>query len=648
MDLLVPIISGLSILGYNFAQSTTNEPRYESNIRDNIPPNSKNSALNTYTSTYSKEVSNAERELSKAKHLQAQDPASTNVIPAFFNDHCSTSNSCDTTMTRSAPNTILPKISNVSNGQQFPDTQGMMKAKVDSIMNSPMFNMGNFNLQPMESTSSGFTPIVKEAFTPIGSQQVSDLTGCTFENTHNNMVPFFGSNVKQNTDLNKTQSTLDRYTGNDRHLQKHKVEISPMFAPVQQNIYGTQSDQQRDRYYQSQLKTNLLPLPQIKEAPLPADSFRGRYKDVNQLRVKQKITNKTADPIDGLKVAMTSQPLAYQKNKPETSFQTGAERSFVQGPIAQSNPLNYENRRSAQTENPGYLPSGFSGQGLAKSGAREVKISEALQDINNMLVSYSTDDKRNTDKTTGFRNANSGSSVYNEVAREGFKDLNETQRDTTSTYRVNIASDQKVGKYHKNNQRARTTNKETTLFSYTGDATSSVQGQTGEHGKSTRKTDKVGAKNYIGVGNGSYKQVRETSSYETADIKSNRENVSNTKNYAISLTDKINEQGGITMEGNGLKGVSVPIGADDYNVGRYKSGIVEKNAREYGTYGNIVADTGRQYGITTVSNVRLIPENDNTDRISTDFVDQLLNNDFNIDFRDKAKKSKVIRKPIQV
>lgn len=645
MDLLVPIISGLSILGYNFAQSTSNEPRYESNIRDSIPPNSKNSALNTYTSTYSKETSQAERELSKAKHLQAQDPASTNVIPAFFNDHCSTNNSCDTTMTRSAPNTILPKVQ-----QQFPDTQGMMKAKVDSIMNSPMFNMGSFNLQPMESTSSGFTPIVKEAFTPIENLGVSQLTGCTFENTHNNMVPFFGSNVKQNTDLNKTQSTLDRYTGNDRHLQKHKVEISPMFAPVQQNIYGTQPDQQRDRYYQSQLKTNLLPLPQVKEAPLPADSFRGRYKDVNQLRVKQKITNKTADPIDGLKVAMVSQPLAYQKNKPEASFQTGAQRSFVQGPIAQSNPLNYENRRCAQTENPGYLPSGFSGQGLAKSGAREVKISEALDDINNMLVSYSTDDKRNTDKTSGFRNANSGLSVYNELAREGFTDtpLNETQRDTTSTYRVNIASDPNSGKYYKNNQRARTTNKETTLFSYTGDATSSVQGKLGEHGKSTRKTDKVGAKNYIGVGNGSYKQVRETMSYETPEIKSNRENVSNTKNYAISLDNTINEQGGITMQGNGLKGVSVPIGADDYNVGRYKSGIVEKNAREYGTYGNVVADTGRQYGITTVSNVRLPTETDNTDRISDDFVNQLINNDYNIDLRDKAKKSKVIRKPIQV
>lgn len=645
MDLLTPIIAGLGIIGYNFSQNNDNKSaRYESDIRNTIPSNNKNSALNTYTSTYSKEVSQAERELSKAKYLQAQDPATTNVIPPFFNDNCSTSNSCDVTMTRSSPNTILPDIMPLN-------PQDIMKSKIDSIMNSPMFNMGTINLQPMESTSSGFTPIAKEAFTLTGQlqgQQTSELTGCTFENTHNNMVPFFGSNVKQNTDLNKTQSTLDRYTGNDRHLQKNKIEIAPMFAPYKENVFGTQPDQQRDRYYQSQLKTNLLPLPQIMEAPLPPDSFRGKYKNVNQLQVKQRITNKTANPIDGLKVAINSQPVAYQKNKQESSFKTGPERSFVQGHIAQSNPLNYENRRSAQTENPGYLPSGFSGQGLAKSGAREVKISEALDDINNMLVSFSTDDHRNTDKNYGFRNATSGVSIYNEVGREGFQAPNETERDTTSTYRVNIASDPNAGKYYKNNQRSRTTNKETTLFSYTGDAISNVKGNTGEHGEQTRKTNKVGAKNYLGIGNQSYSQIRETNSYETPEIKSNRENVSNTRDYSISLNEKINGEGGITMEGNGLKGVSVPIGADDYNVGRYKSGINEENGRLYGSYNQVYANTERKYGVTTVSNVRNVPETDETDRISADFVNQLTDNDYNIDLRNKAKISKKIRRPIQV
>lgn len=642
MDLLVPIISGLGILGYNFSQNNeaSKTARYESDIRNTIPSNSKNSALNTYTSTYSKDALHAERELANAKYLQAQDPASTNVIPPFFNNGCSTTNTCDVSMTRSAPNTILPDITPLN-------PQDIMKSKIDSIMNSPMFSMGSITLQPMESTTGGFTPIVKEAFTSIQGQQTSELTGCTFENTHNNMVPFFGSNVKQNTDLNKSQTTLDRYTGNDRHLQKNKVEISPMFAPVKQNIYGTQPDQQRDRYYQSELKTNLLPLPQIKEAPLPADSFRGKYKNVNQLQVKQRITNKTAEPIEGVKVAINSQSLAYQKNKPESSFKTGPERSFVQGPIAQSNPLNYENRRCAQTESPGYLPSGFAGEGLTKSGVREIKISEALDDINNMLVSFSTDDRRNTDKNTGFRNAGNVS-VYNEVGREGFQAPNETERDTTSTYRVNIASDLKAGKYYKNNQRSRTTNKETTLFSYTGDAMSNVKGPTGEHGKNTRKTDKVGAKNYLGIGDQSYSQIRDTTSYETAEIKSNRENISNTRDYSISLNDAVNKNGGITMEGNGIKGVSVPIGADDYNVGRYKSGIVEKNGREFGSYNTVYANTTRNYGITSVSNVKLVPETDESDRISETFVNQLIDNDYNIDLRDKAKKSRKIKRPIQI
>lgn len=629
MDLITPIIAGLGVLGYNMT-TDKKQDRYETSARESVTPNNKNSALNTYTSTYSKEIKNAERELAQAKNLQSQDPASTNIIPPFFNDHCSPENTCDVTITRKVPFIAEPP-------------QDFMKNKVNDIMNSPMFNVNVLITKPMESTSGGFSVISKEAFTSVQNmnsvQQVSELSGCTFENTHNNMVPFFGSSVKQNTDLNKPQTTLDRHTGNDRHLQKNKIELGPMFSPYKENPFGTQVSQQRDRYQQSQLKTNLLPLPQIKEAPLPPDAFRGRYKTVNQLQVKQRVTNKTPEPVTGLKVAINSQPIAYNKNKPETSYVSGIERTFIQGPIAQSNQLNYENRRSASNENPGFTGSGFAGTGLVKPGARQIKADEiegVLNEIDNMLFSVSTDDRRTSEKSPGFRNTGN-KSVYNEISREGFSSPNETQRDTTSTYRLNPATQLVTQKSYRNNQRSRTTNKETTLYSYTGDASSNVKETSGFHGKETRKTDKVGAHDYLGIVNDTKMQVKLNDSYEESEIKSNRENISNTRDYTISL--------GIQKP---IDGISIPIGADNYNYEHFKNGITENNAREYANMNTVYSSTERNYGITDVSNVKEAIEVNKTDRIEDTFISQLMNNDFNIDLKRQAKKAVKIKRPIQI
>lgn len=625
MDLITPIIAGLGILGYNM--SGKHEDRYETSVRDNVSPNNKNSSLNTYTSTYSKDIKNAERELAQAKRIQSQDPASTNIIPPFFNDHCSPDNTCDTTITRKVPFVGEPP-------------QDFMKNKVNDIMNSPMFNVNVLVTKPMESTSGGFSVIAKEAFTSVSdTKQISELTGCSFENTHNNMVPFFGSSVKQNTDLNKPQTTLDRHTGNDRHLQKNKIEVGPMFSPYKENPFGTQVSQQRDRYHQSQLKTNLLPLPQIKEAPLPPDAFRGRYKTVNQLQVKQRVTNKTPEPTTGLKVAINSQPIAYNKNKPETSYVSGVERTFVQGPIAQSNQLNYENRRSASTGNPGFTGSGFSGTGLAKTGARQIKpheIESVLNDIDNMLFSVSTEDRRVSEKSPGFRNTGN-KSVYNEISREGFSSPNETQRDTSSTYRLNPATQVVTQKGYRNNQRSRTTNKETTLYSYTGDASSNIKEAPGFHGKETRKTDKVGAHDYLGIGNNTNMQVKINDAYEESEIKSNRENISNTRDYTISL--------GIQKP---IDGISIPIGADNYNYEHFKNGIVENNAREYANMNSVYSSTTRNYGITGVSSVKEAIEVNKADRIDDTFISQLMDNEFNIDLKKQAKKAVKIKRPIQI
>ena len=53
--------------------------------------------------------------------------------------------------------------------------------------------------------------------------------------THNNMVPFFGGTIKQNTDIGQNSKTLDLFTGS-QNLRPPKQEVENMFEP-EQNVH---------------------------------------------------------------------------------------------------------------------------------------------------------------------------------------------------------------------------------------------------------------------------------------------------------------------------------------------------------------------------------------------------------------------------
>lgn len=648
MDLLVPIISGLGILGYSFNKNGKT-PRSTDTQRVSIDPSNKNSSINTYSSVYSKQATELERQLANQKAIQARDPSSSNVIPPFYNTFGnnstvgSQSNAGNVTNVNNISSSqinssILPQLTSTI------DPQTIMQNKVNTIMNSPMFvtQLPGSQLAPMESSSGGFTPIVKEAFST--KEGFSELSGMQMDtNTfHNNMVPFFGGSLKQNIDNNKSFNILDKHTGNDRDLQRNKIETDAMFAPVKQNIFGTQASQDRSRFYQSNKKNNIVPLPQIKEAPLPPDAFRGQYKTVNQLQVKQRITNRTPDNIEGNRAVLVSQPVAFNKNNPESAYVSGIQRTFVTGQAKESNRLNYQNGKESYSENSPQVPSAFSGQGYTKSGSRQMRVNErhtldtldtlnALDEIDDLLITLASDDKRNTDKTFGFRNIGR-ESKYNEVARKGYKAPNQTERDTSSVYRINGATQLTRGKQFRNNQKSKTTTKETTLYSYTGSAMSNLKGNLGKQGKNTKKTMRLNTENYIATPNASGMQYRENKSFENTEIKSNRENFSNTGDYNISLN----------RNGNGSKlgGISVPIGKENVSTTRSKRGINEENYREYGNYGNInqkIEMIDNTYGINKVNSSKMTSEIDH-DRIGDAFINQLTNNEYNIDITKAAKK----------
>lgn len=112
--------------------------------------------------------------------------------------------------------------------------------------------------------------------TPVGDRSTSIkslLSGQTLsqdEFTHNNMVPFFGGNIKQSIDPGATKSILDQYTGHT-HDTTVKKEQTPFFQMCKDNsfIHGTpiQTQKERDRMVPSREIKQELPFKQIKVGP---------------------------------------------------------------------------------------------------------------------------------------------------------------------------------------------------------------------------------------------------------------------------------------------------------------------------------------------------------------------------------------------
>lgn len=117
------------------------------------------------------------------------------------------------------------------------------------------------------------TGIIPINLKKIPDKVTSSLAGIEIpvdEFKHNNMVPFFGGKIKQNIDVDRTHSTLERYTGVS-DLYKNKTEIAPMtdLTSGTGNVYGMEAitDFEQDRMVGSKLKNNILPFKQIKVGP---------------------------------------------------------------------------------------------------------------------------------------------------------------------------------------------------------------------------------------------------------------------------------------------------------------------------------------------------------------------------------------------
>ena len=592
MDLSIPLIGLLGFVGYNFSSQGIVK-RDLAKERNKISEEELPSQTNIYNSVYSKKINMDNIKLLDKRDKMSKTPETTNIIPNLWNSYCQYK--CDNKDPRDFTNSILPS---VTNNKIIPD-----------ISSSAMFNTPNIignNIRTNKLESGGFEPVIKEAFSNFTPDNISELTGLKIDTNHTNMVPFFGGKIKQNMDLSSSAGgIIDRYNGCEK---AKKQEVLPMFKSMPENVFGSQIKQDRTRYIQSNLKTSLTPTIAIKEAPLPPQVLRPKYKTQEQLNINYRVTNKPVAPNVGVSNSQLQRGILgeFFKNKPETTWEIGPERylpgSTVSAPRVRENFTN--GGENIAEKNYGMRPAGFS------IPAGKVGVYNENGDYKNVdpLASRVRIDTRNTDNNTGIRNATSLNKRINVLSRDSYKSR-DNERTTTNHSILLPAGDSSKGQYQAYTQEAKVTNKQNNLFSYIGNAKNeipSMPDQTADLNP-TRVANRPTIENYIGNGkiNGGNK------SYEVnVEIRNNKESINNLRNYMHEI--------GI--------GSKVTTGSCDINI-RTKE---DDNKNSVLNFGHLIPNNPDpcNFPEQQVKVSRDITETDHSNRNSEFFIEQLKDNPY--------------------
>lgn len=354
MSLSLALIGTLIGAGY-MLNKEGKTVREEENIRMMIDKEEQPSDKNIYHSERYYDAWDNEFERATKAHLKAQDPVNENVVPLYYNDLGSRSEmspeiksylekrsnrlkgwESDLTNQKSfyINNMASDKFVNPKSHTKFINERG--PGKEVEIKNSPMFNPLGFEVGTNGSTEK-FVGAVNgtaeknrhremiEQFSVKNNKTDPRINGVSKQehfqsytihgpansnnpDYHNNMVPFFGSKITQNTDPLAWQSTLEYYTGQTnagtefRSRPKREIPSLQDRTPGQTYIYGSPADNsnQRDRFITSTLKTGVTPFQQIRVGSgisgkydwKPQDGFHSTYrppcKNVDELRVNKK------------------------------------------------------------------------------------------------------------------------------------------------------------------------------------------------------------------------------------------------------------------------------------------------------------------------------------------------------------------------
>lgn len=578
----IAIIAGVMYVAYNFSSTSD---RNQVKTRKDVSEKEKYSGKSIYESTRFDEVNKNIKERANKAFKDANDPKSF-TIPPFYNSLCNT-DGCDGEAEK-----VLTKTSILPRSEK--KTKTVSKLRVENVSLQSQIGLSN----QINSENSLTNP-------------VSSLTGKPLNLTHNNMVPFFKGSVKQSTDLKSNAGIIERFTGK-LDTPRVKKEVKSFYDQTnKQDVNGNKlfTDKiGRDRFYQSGLKNNVSPVPQLRVKPLPEEVVRPIYKTIDELRVSSNPKKEyTGRIISGQNQSTTARGVvtSFEKNKPEIYHENDPSKYFtgstISGPALRENFNNL--RCSTRQSEESYL-----GPAQSAIGQKIQYTPEFSSDSNSFRTIVSSPHKESyNSEIRNFTATEKGVTDYGKCSFIAPPN----ERDTTSKQHVLNMADTSKGNYLYNPDQAKTTQKELNLFEYTGNA----------------EAVNPAHQNY----DADYNIQKFKQNVDNIDFNRNvdshvktTENRQGYENYKTSCKEEILDRNGYIA---GPQKQTDIISVNDVQLSHCKT---TDNHNNYLPNSSSYDSFNNNFGKETTNNLRCLTEIDHSERISSVFIKSLDSNPYEI------------------
>ena len=247
-------VIALSIMGIGYYLN-----RFKNNQREkkhHIPNKKYDLGVeNIYESQLSKKINHREKELANDMSIRSKYPQVSNIVNSNTNLKLSNINKNNYRINDSSS----PLFNDVIKNKIKRENDLVYVERPTSTRLSKNNNSNNVNNNKKSNIEENFF--------------VSPLSGMSISKndfTHNNMVPFFGGSVTQNTSETANSPLLETFTGNNKyHIDKK--ERTPLFNP-EKNMYHVHgspnmSSEMYDRMIPSRFKNNESPIEKQNVGP---------------------------------------------------------------------------------------------------------------------------------------------------------------------------------------------------------------------------------------------------------------------------------------------------------------------------------------------------------------------------------------------